>query len=454
MAEMDFDRARRKAFWRRVLTWLKGESNELLPFDDVREKMPIKGQYYSGLKQVPIDKIVGSFGRYRDFDRAFLPLQTRTRGRWLSIDKAHHSDIILPPVELYKMGEIYFVKDGNHRISVARERGQEYVDAFVTEVVVPFYISPDVQMSDLAIQKERAVFIENTGLDKLRPENQIKTDRQGQYPQLSEHITVHRWYLGEQEKQEVSYLAAVLSWYDTVYLPLVRVLHDNGILDLFPDLTETDLYLWAIRYQYYLRQSIRDEIIDEQVDIEDMEKVAKHEAARMVLEDYPMKQLRKLVTVLQDADWLDEVIVTQERAEFYRQTRLNEIIPGLELKASIPGQYERLQEHIDAHRWYLGEQRGAEILYAEAVNSWYQNVYLPLIEIIQELEMMDDFPDYTETDLYLWIIGHQWYLRETLGAELPVDQVAEQLAESYFGKLSEKSDKSSSKKRAVKDEKK
>ncbi len=299
MAEMDFDRARRKAFWRRVLTWIRGESNELLPFDDVREKMPIKSQSYAGLKQVPIDKIVGSFGRYREFDRAFLPLQTRTRGRWLSIDKAHYADIILPPVELYKMGEIYFVKDGNHRVSVAREWGQEFVDAFVTEIVVPFYIPPDVQMSELAIQKERAVFLEKTGLDKLRPGNQILTERQGQYSQLTEHISVHRWYLGEQEKQDIPYQTAVLSWYETVYLPLVSVLHEQGILDLFPDQTETDLYLWAIRYQYYLRQSIRDESMDDQVNIEDLEEGAKLEAARMVLEDYPLKQLRRLVSVLQ-----------------------------------------------------------------------------------------------------------------------------------------------------------
>lgn len=447
MAEMDFDRARRKAFWRKLLAWLKGESNELLPFDDVRDKLPIKGQYYAGLKQVPIDKIVGSFGRYRDFDRAFLPLQSRTRGRWVSVDKAHYTDIILPPVDLYKMGEIYFVKDGNHRISVAHERGQEFVDAFVTEIVVPFDIPADVQMSDLAIQKERAVFFEHTGLDGLRPDNQIQTDRPGQYPRLLDHISVHRWYLGEQEKQEVSYQTAVLSWYDTVYLPLVSVLHGHSILDSFPDLTETDLYLWVVSYQYYLRQSIRDEVIDEQASVEDREKSAKLEAAQKILKDDSLKQLRRLVSVLRDADWLDEVIINQERAEFYKETRLNEILPDVDLITSIPGQYERLQEHISAHRWYLGEQQGKDIPYEEAVISWYQSVYLMLVEIIRELDIMVDFPDRTETDLYLWIISHQWYLRETLGAELPVEQVAGQLAESYSMKEIEKRGKTSPEKR-------
>jgi hypothetical protein len=445
MAEMDFDRARRKAFWRRVLAWLKGESNELLTFDEVREKLPIKGQYYAGLKQVSTSQIIGSFGRYRDFDRAFLPIQSRTRGRWQSIDKAHYEDVILPPVELYKMGDIYFVKDGNHRVSVARERGQDYVDAFVIEIVVPFSISPDAEIEDISLKKERAIYLEQTELDKFRPENEIQTNRAGQYAQLLEHISVHRWYLGEQEKQDVSYSDAVISWYDTVYLPLVDVLREHGILDIFTDLTETDLYLWVIKYQYYLRQIIKDEAVDELLNTEDVEENVKLEAARQVIEDHPMNQLGKLISVLRKADWLDDVIVNQERAAFYKRTRLNELIPGVQIVASIPGQYEILLDHIDAHRWYLGEHQGVEVPYEEALKSWYHNVYLPLVVMIRDQEILVDFPDRTETDLYLWIISHQWYLRETLGADVPAEQVAEQLADTYSAKETKKSRGSSKK---------
>jgi hypothetical protein len=106
----------------------KGE-NELLPYDEVRKHLPIRGQHDIGLQQVPISQIVGSLGRYRDFDRAFLPLQKRTKDRWVSIDKAQYEEVGLPPIETYKIGEVYFVKDGNHRVSVARERGQDFVDA-------------------------------------------------------------------------------------------------------------------------------------------------------------------------------------------------------------------------------------------------------------------------------------------------------------------------------------
>ena len=83
----------------------------------------------------------GVLGRYRDFDRAFLPIQTRTKARWISVDRAHYEEIILPPVELYQIGEVYFVRDGNHRVSVARERGQTYIDAFVTEIDTPVLLT-------------------------------------------------------------------------------------------------------------------------------------------------------------------------------------------------------------------------------------------------------------------------------------------------------------------------
>ena len=89
-ANQDFERAVRRGFWRKILTMIKRDSNELLPFDEVREKLKIQGQHYDGLKEVPIDLVVGSVGRYRDFDRIFLPKQRRTKDRWVNINKAHY----------------------------------------------------------------------------------------------------------------------------------------------------------------------------------------------------------------------------------------------------------------------------------------------------------------------------------------------------------------------------
>jgi hypothetical protein len=139
LALQDFAQAFRQAFWRDWLSRLTRKNNNLLPFEQARQQLSFKGQHHRGLYAVPVDKIIGSVNRYLDFDRAFFPRQIRTRDRWLSIDRAFYNDIALPPVELLKVGEIYFVSDGHHRVSVARMWGQEFIDASVTEIdtVVP-----------------------------------------------------------------------------------------------------------------------------------------------------------------------------------------------------------------------------------------------------------------------------------------------------------------------------
>ncbi len=137
LAARDFDRAVNKAHWRDWLSWLVKKNNSLISFEDIRQTLPLNGQRYLGFQFVPVKNIVGSEGRHHDFDRAFFPRQTHTKSRWVSIDKAYYKDVTLPPVELFKVDEVYFVRDGNHRISVARARGQEYIDAYVTEIDTP-----------------------------------------------------------------------------------------------------------------------------------------------------------------------------------------------------------------------------------------------------------------------------------------------------------------------------
>jgi hypothetical protein len=121
----------------------------------------MQGQFYRGVQQVPVSKIIGSVDRYHDFDRRFLPTQSHTRPRWESVDIAHHTDVQLPPVQLYKVGEAYFVKDGNHRVSVAKEQGADYIDAEVidcpTTVPLPVTISGQQELLLLA---EYARFLE------------------------------------------------------------------------------------------------------------------------------------------------------------------------------------------------------------------------------------------------------------------------------------------------------
>jgi hypothetical protein len=251
----DFEHARRKAAWRRVISRLTGRRNELLRFDEVRRQLRAQGQHYAGPRAVPLAAIVGSIGRYRDFDSAFLPRQNQTRGRWLNIDRAHYEELTLPPVELYGLGETYFVKDGNHRVSVARERGQEFVDANVIELEAPVPIGSLAVLEEWIRQEDAVEFLATTQLMKLRPEAQVLVTLPGQYERLLEHIGVHRWFLGIEASQEIPYLDAVVSWYDRVYLPLVEGIREAGVLKEFPERTEADLYIWLIEHLWYLREA-------------------------------------------------------------------------------------------------------------------------------------------------------------------------------------------------------
>jgi hypothetical protein len=253
LAIADYEKATWKAFLNQIKSWLTGRSNELLPFDEVRARVPVAGQHYRGLAEVPLTLIAGSVGRYRDFDRAFLPRQKSTRYRWLNVDKAYHEDIRLPPIELYKIGDVYFVKDGNHRVSVAREQNQGYIDAYVTEIETPVPITPDVDLGELIRRAEQADYFEKTNLHRLRPDQTIRLSLPGQYEKLLEHIYVHRWYLGVENQREMGWEEAVQSWYDRVYTPLVHYIREQDILTEFPNRTETDLYLWIIEHRTWLR---------------------------------------------------------------------------------------------------------------------------------------------------------------------------------------------------------
>jgi hypothetical protein len=254
-ARADFRRARRRAFWRRIGSWLTGADNALLAFEEVRRKMRAQAQHEGGLREVPVEAIVGSAGRYRDFDSAFLPRQARTRGRWESIDRAHHEGVTLPPIELYKLGETYFVKDGNHRVSVAREHGQTFVDARVIEVIPPMPVGSIEELMEWIRHEDALAFHAATGLAELRPGARIELTLPGQYEKLLEHIRTHRWYLGIERKREASYEEAVVSWYDRVYLPTVEAIQRTDALGDFPGRSDADLYLWITEHHWYLHEA-------------------------------------------------------------------------------------------------------------------------------------------------------------------------------------------------------
>jgi hypothetical protein len=263
-AQVDFERALLKGFLGDVAAFLRGRSNELLSFGEVKDRLHIRCQGYAGLQAVPTVKIVGSVNRYRDFDHQFLPTQTHTKERWLNIDAAHLRQETLPPVELYKVGDVYFVRDGNHRVSVAKERGQEFIDAEIIECSSRVPMDETVSPQQLLVKQEYADFLEHTALDRSRSDQHIQFSALGGYHHLEEHIAVHRHFLGVDQEREVTWQEAASSWYDSVYMPVVRIIRQRKVLDRFPHLTEADLYLWIMDHRYYLSQEYGHDVGAEQ----------------------------------------------------------------------------------------------------------------------------------------------------------------------------------------------
>jgi len=203
---------------------------------------------------VALDHIIGSEGRYSDFDRRFLPRSDTLKQRWSSIDSAMIDSIELPPVELYKIGDIYFVRDGNHRVSVARQQGQSYIDAYVTELQVDVPLNPNLSVHDLLLKEEYSDFLMWTNLHALRPDERIEFSELGGYLELVRHINAHRYYLGKEQHRDISRDEAVTSWYDSVYLPIVLVIREQNVLKHFPERTEADLYRWIMEHRWYMRE--------------------------------------------------------------------------------------------------------------------------------------------------------------------------------------------------------
>ncbi len=289
----DYSRARAKALFNSVLARLSKRPNRLLSFAQVKDKLRLGGSVYRGVRTVPVKNIIGSVDRYRDFDRAFLPAQSFTAYRWKAINRAFYRDEALPPIKLYQVGDAYFVLDGHHRVSVAREHDVEYIDAEVIEVRARVPLTPGMSAADLEILGEYEAFLERTHLDKLRPEQKVRFTIAGAYERLIEHIAVHRYFIGVDEQRDVDEAEAVTHWYDTVYLPIVEVIRQHKILADFPGRTEADLYLWLVDHLHYLRETQGD--------------IDAAEAAQGFVEEFSQRPMHKLLrSVAQAIDAIGE----------------------------------------------------------------------------------------------------------------------------------------------------
>lgn len=240
-------RARRAAFVQDIVATFTQRPESLLSFDHVCQKLKLDNVHYRDLQDVSLDHIVGSVGRYTDFTRAFLPRQDNLQDRWQRIEKMLATGRELPPIELYQVGEAYFVRDGNHRVSVARQCGITKIKAYVWEYDTPVPLQPDCDVDELLCRTAHAAFLDHTKIDHLRPDLSIKLTQPDGYEDLLREIEAYQQILSEVDRQELSSDEAVTLWCELRYIPIVSIIRERYALKEFPGRTETDLYLWLCR---------------------------------------------------------------------------------------------------------------------------------------------------------------------------------------------------------------
>lgn len=247
----DFNRARNKALFNEIQHILNPQEAELISFTDMKQLLKPSGEVYKGMQTIPVKLIVGSEGRYKDFDNNFFPKRTFLKNRWERVDLAHYQDVTLPPVNLYELGGVYFVRDGNHRVSVAKAQGIEYIDAEVVSLQSEIKLKPSStkeQMTRQVIEYEKRVFYAETGFGDITDYWCLNFTTPGQYDLIYNHILCHKYYINTNKTEEIPFEEAVQSWFSNVYLPVVKTLEERKVIKDFKGRTLSDLYVFLIKY--------------------------------------------------------------------------------------------------------------------------------------------------------------------------------------------------------------
>ncbi|QEC48878.1 chromosome partitioning protein ParB [Baekduia soli] len=241
-AQDDFLRARRRLALSRLRRWLRrepGDIDHILPFDEVVTALGRLQERDTGLKVVPLDAIVGTVDRPKGFDRHFRPTTPHVRARWERIATAMRRGEEMPPVDLYKVGDVYFVRDGHHRVSVSRTLGLDVIEAHVVEVLTRVGAGSDLLRADLPLKSHERIFFERVPLpDHAR--GRVRPSDPWDFAVLAEAIEAWGWRWTQEHEQTMDRRELARRWYEEEYIPVVTMLRDA---DMLGDGSEADAYL-------------------------------------------------------------------------------------------------------------------------------------------------------------------------------------------------------------------
>jgi hypothetical protein len=255
-AQHDFLRARRSATMARLGARLRGTPDDvrlILPYEEVVAALGFVSERRVGLRVVPLDSIVGTVDRGRDFDRTFRPTSGRVRSRWEHIAAAMRRGEALPPIDLVRIGEIYFVRDGHHRVSVARALGRTDIDGYVTDVVTRIGADRAITLADLPLKSHTRVFFERVPLpDDARSE--IALSDPWDYGVLAEAVEAWGFRTTQDRGEPISRRETAFLWLENEYRPVVEMLREA---DLIGEQTETEAYMRVSAERYRLLRTHR-----------------------------------------------------------------------------------------------------------------------------------------------------------------------------------------------------
>jgi hypothetical protein len=262
-AEHDFLRARRRQVLSRLATWLRREPDDvniMLPFHEVVEALGYQGETRIGLRLIQLDSIVGTVDRSRDFDRRFRPTSGRVRERWERLALAARRGEEIPPIEVYRVGELHFIIDGHHRVSVAHAQGLSVIEAFVTQVRTKLDPGGIRHRGDLIVKDYRRLFLERVPLTGHARASVIVSDP-WDYARLGEHIEAWGFRLMQDEGRFIDRATIAQRWFDEEYVPVAGMLRQA---DMIGDCTDAEAYMWVAAERYRLIRTHRwdDEVIE------------------------------------------------------------------------------------------------------------------------------------------------------------------------------------------------
>ena len=263
-AQDDFSRARRSQLLAELGRRLRREPNDvglILPFDEVVDALGMAGEAELGLQSIPLDSVVGTVDRTRDFDRGFRPTTPRVRGRWQRIAAAQRRGESFPPISVYRVGDLHFVRDGHHRVSVAKSLGREDIDAYVTEVRTRIGTGESLQLVDLPLKDHERLFHERVPLD---PETHVRVRPSDpwDFAKLAEGVEAWGFRVMQERREYMDREEIARLWFEEDFLPIVKTLEAGGFIRSSE--TEGDAYIRAVsaRYELLRTHEWSSEILD------------------------------------------------------------------------------------------------------------------------------------------------------------------------------------------------